>query len=335
MVYLYKKKLGNKAYFYLRASVKKKGKTATKDILYLGGDLDEVREKIKNLPKKYSKDIRKAYRTINKFLESNHFLQQIKSLKIKEDKYMGREDLEKVEACRLHWQKKFSELDNLTKQETLKNFIIEYAFNTTSIEGNTITLKEAESLLMENKTPKNKTLREIYDVQNTEKVFFQLFGDLNKEIDHKFTCEIHDSLLENIDIRKGYRTEEIKVFKARFKSTPAEYVRADMELLLKWYRKNKDRLHPFVLAAIFHHKLEKIHPFMDGNGRTGRMLMNYILLSKGYPPIIIRKRNRAGYIAQLSSADKCEITKSDPVPYKGLINFNTREMDGNYWNIFL
>lgn len=330
MVYIYRKKIGNKDYYYLRASVRKKGKTVTKDICYLGSDLSEVKRKLK--ASKYNVEIRKAYRTINKFIEANHYLIKAKDLKLKKDRYIA--NTEKIEACKLHWQKEFNKLDEQTKEEVLRNFVIEFAFNTTSLEGNTIKLKEAENLLLENRTPKNKTLREIYDVQNTEKVFFELFEGLGKKIDDEFIIKVHDSLLENIDSRKGYRMQDVKVFKARFKSTPADYVRADMKLLLEWYRNNEDDLHPLALATLFHHKLEKIHPFMDGNGRTGRMLLNYILMSKGYPPLIIRKKNRASYLSQLSKADSCDIPDSDPGAYKGLLIFNAKEFE-NYWNIFL
>ena len=92
-----------------------------------------------------------------------------------------------------------------------------------------------------------------------------------------------------------------------------------MDLLLKWYKENKKNLHPFVLAVIFHHKIEKIHPFLDGNGRTGRMLMNYILIRAGYPPSVIYKKNRDEYLDALGSADKINLPNIDE-RYKILIN---------------
>lgn len=189
--------------------------------------------------------------------------------------------------------------------------------------------------MLENLTPKNKTLREVYDVQNTDKTFFDLNDDPSQDINHDFICKVHESLMRNIDTRTGYRTTDVRVFRAKFKSTPAPYVKADMDLLLKWYNKNESRIHPFSLASIFHHKFEKIHPFMDGNGRTGRMLLNYILIKKGYPPTLIRKRNRIVYLKQLQKADESEITQTDPEQYKSLIKFVSDEMIGNYWNIFL
>ena len=89
---------------------------------------------------------------------------------------MLRNKLEEIESCKMHFLKVFSKKDEKTKQETLKNFVIEYTYNTASIEGNTINLEEARNLLQEGLTPKDKTLREIYDLQNSEKVFFEIWN---------------------------------------------------------------------------------------------------------------------------------------------------------------
>jgi len=335
MAYIYKKIIGNKEYYYLRVSKKMRGKVITKDIAYLGGNIDEVSEKLKTIPSKYSEELRKGYRTINRFIYSNHFLEKARQSKLKKDDYLDKEAMDNVEACRLHWNTKFQKHDINSQKETLKNFIVDFAFNSTSIEGNTISLKQAQNLLLENKTPADKDLREIYDLQNTEKVFEELLADSSKELNHDFIIQIHDKLIENIDTRKGYRTDDVRVFRQNFKSTPAPYVKSDMELLLKWYKKNEDTLNPFVLAVIFHHKFEKIHPFMDGNGRSGRMLLNLILLKKKYPLLIIRRKNRVEYLRSMNSADKSKLTEANSTMYFDLVNFAATEMQETYWNIFL
>lgn len=327
MVYIYKK--GKKPYYYLRASERKGNKIIVKDIAYLGNSIEDVKKSLKN--PKYKEKIRKAYKTIHNFIESNHYLEKTKGLKLKKDIYLDKK-LNEVEACKLHYNDVFLKNDGLTKNEILKNFIIEFAFNTTSIEGNTINLKEARNLLENNLTPKNKTLREIHDVQNTERVFFDILK-LDKNIDHDLIIKIHSDLMENIDNRKGYRIRDVKVLKANFEATPAPYVKVDMDLLLKWYKNAK--LHPLVLAIIFHHKFEKIHPFIDGNGRTGRILMNYILIKNKYPPLIISKKNRLEYLKFLRQADKSNLTKNNKEDYFNLVQFTVNEMIENYWNIFL
>jgi len=332
MVYIYKKIIGQKPYYYLRLSERKGNRIITKDIAYLGNSIKDVKKSLEKLTK-YKEKIRKAYKTIHNFIESNFYLEKVRALKLKKDTYLDK--LLEIEACKLHYNDAFKKNDEITKNEIFKNFIIEFAFNTTSIEGNTITLKEAKNLLEEGLTPKNRTLREIYDLQNTEKLFFWILKNLNKKIDHNLIIEIHSNLMDNIDTRKGYRIADVRVIKANFKATPAPYVKTDMDLLLKWYQDNKKKLHPLVLAATFHHKFEKIHPFMDGNGRTGRMLLNYILLANNYPPIIIYKKSRLDYLKNLREADKNSLLELKKEDYFGLIQFISDEMTKSYWNIFL
>ena len=141
--------------------------------------------------------------------------------------------------------------------------------------------------------------------------------------------------MENIDGRKGYRTTDVRVLRSNFETTPAPYVRTDMDLLLKWYDNNKKNLHPLALASIFHHKFEKIHPFMDGNGRTGRMLLNFILIKNNYPPIVVHKKTKKEYLDALRDADNSDLSRSDKKDYFELVQFIADEMIASYWNIFL
>ncbi len=331
MVYIYKKTISGKPYYYLRASSRKGKRIIVKDIAYLGNSIQEVKKTLES--GKFKEEVRKAYKTINNFLESNHWLEKALKLKLKKDTFLE-EKTNEIEACRLHYNSYFLKLDEQTKKETFKNFIIEFAFNTTSIEGNTINLAEAKNLLEEGITPKDKTLREIYDLQNTEKVFFRILN-IKEELSHELIVKIHSELMENIDARKGYRKTDVRVLRSNFDATPAPYVKTDTDLLLKWYQKSKNKLHPLILGTIFHHKFEKIHPFMDGNGRTGRMLMNYILLRNKYPPLIIHKKTRVNYLEVLRKADKGELTKAEEEIYMPLVRFTSEEMTAGYWNLFL
>jgi Fic family protein len=169
-------------------------------------------------------------------------------------------------------------------------------------------------------------------VQNTEEVFLEWSAF---DISHESIISIHEKLMKNIDVRVGYRTEHVRVFKSHFDSTPAPYVKTDMDLLLKWYAKYENELHPLVLACLFHHKFEKIHPFMDGNGRTGRMLLNLILLKKEFPPVIIETKLRSQYLDDLSKADKEDSESISVDNYSSLVQFVAKELITSYWNAFL
>ena len=100
MVYIYKKIIGNKPYYYLRASERKGKKIITKDIAYLGNSIEEVRSSL-NKPQ-YKEKVRKAYKTIRNFLESNHWLEKAEKLKLKRDSFLENKR-EEIEACKLHY----------------------------------------------------------------------------------------------------------------------------------------------------------------------------------------------------------------------------------------
>jgi Fic family protein len=331
MAYIYKKIIGGKAYYYLRVS-KRKGKTViSKDIAYLGADVTKIMEKLDKLPAKYKKEIRKAYKNIKKLIDSNYYSEKVGKLKV--DPYFNKDIQRNVEATSLHFDKHFKKLHYKTIMETYENFLIDFAYNTTSIEGNTITLKEADKLLREDLTPKEKSSREIFDLQNTKRVFFYLLKEKTK-FNQDLIIEIHDMLLQNIDERKGFRTHDVRVFKSHFDTSPGKYVKTDMNLLFDWYNQHKNELHPLVLVGLFHQKFEKIHPFSDGNGRTGRIVMNYLLIQRDYAPLIIKKKNRKNYLNTLSKADKSNLNSVDPKYFKPLIEYLSNELIKSYWENF-
>src|SRR3989344_3205014 len=102
MVYLYKKIINGKPYYYLRISKKVKDKFIIKDVAYLGNNISIVQKKLKNFSS-YKKEIRESYRKIKNFIESEHYLNAIKEKKLKEDLYLKRNLLEEIEAIKLHY----------------------------------------------------------------------------------------------------------------------------------------------------------------------------------------------------------------------------------------
>lgn len=331
MVYIYKKSIGDKSYYYLRASKRKGSRVLSKDIAYLGSSIAEVQRALSKLPEH---QIREAYKTLNRFVGRNKWLEKSQNAKLKDSPFISKELLEEVEACRLHWNEEFCQRHELTKEDRIKIFSIEFAFNTTSMEGNTISLEQTGLLLTEELTPANKTLREIFDVQNTQQVLMKITKEPPK-ITNDSLISIHKSLMENVDSRIGFRNSDVHVIGSGFESTPAQYIKTDIDLLIRWLEQNKKSMHPIALAAIFHHKFERVHPFFDGNGRVGRMALNAILIKEGYPPMIIRKKRRKEYLLALKSADKAGLTEASPTDYRRLVSFIAEEMADTYWNTFL
>lgn len=193
-----------------------------------------------------------------------------------------------------------------TRENRYEAFCSLFTFDSTTIEGNTLTLQETTRLLFEGVTP-NKPLREIYEVLNHKRAFDYILsykGDIAKE----FICELHQIVVANTlspELVKQmgiYRNVQVYIRGVQwFPSKPLE-VHQRMDSLVKWYSKNKGKLHPIILASYFHTEFEKIHPFVDGNGRVGRLLMNFILHREGYPMINISSKTKHKYYSSLESA---------------------------------
>ena len=335
MVYIHTKRIGNNKYYTLRISIRKGDKVITKDLANLGDDTSKIN--IDDLERKYKKEIRKSYSTIKKFLDSNYYIEKTKKAKLTKSSYFTKEQQINIEAVLLHFNSKFLKADRLTKEEIFESFLINFAVNSTSIEGNTITLKQANRLFKEDIIPKNKTLREVHDLVNTKKVL-EFLRKEKPSVDLDLIIKIHDQLLENIDKRKGLRSHDIKIFGQPFKPSPYIYVKADLTLLLEWYNENRNKVHPLALVTLFHHKFEKIHPFSDGNGRAGRVLMNHILSLLSYPPLIISNRFRKEYLEDMNKADsalKKGLIKIDLNYYKTLLDFIYSQFKNSYWDTFL
>ena len=323
-MYLEKKHIGGRKYNYLKVSARQGDKVRTRTVAYIGkGSLTKGM-----LKKELSLYKRKAE------IVKSDLLEELKiEAKSRAEYFLAKEKLTKAEEIKNAFNKKLKEMDEKTKEDMLNDFLILYAYNTNAIEGNTFTLRDTELLLNKGITPQGKNLREINDHLNAKEAFNSILTK-NMIISHENIIRLHTILMKNIDERTGfYRTHNVRVFGAAFETSPAEYVKADMDMMLKWHRKNKARTHPLILAAAFHHKFERIHPFYDGNGRTGRLLLNAILWQNKYPPLIIPTAQRKRYYAALSSADKTELGKLQP-QHKDIVTLCYFSMLKTYNTVF-
>ena len=181
-------------------------------------------------------------------------------------------------------------------------FYTRYAQGTTAIEGNTCTLRETDLILNEGVSVGGKDLREIHEIENYKKLRSYVdsySGDLTEE----FILKINSIILDNLDVPKGsYRKVAVVIRGADFEPPPAAVVPDEMVSLLSWYKKVD--LHPLETAVLFHQKFEEIHPFAEGNGRTGREILNFILRKNGFPPIFFGTPEREEYLSALDSGNK-------------------------------
>jgi len=215
----------------------------------------------------------------------------------------------------------FNEVDSLKEEldskrpiskETLRSLKesinLEWTYNSNGIEGNTLTLRETQ-VVLEGITVGGKTLVEHLEAINHEKAILYL-DDLVKDkepITEWNIKNIHQLILKDIDNANAgrYRKENVTIKGALH--IPPDFIKIPelMEKLILNY-KTWNRYHPIIRAALLHGELVKIHPFIDGNGRTSRLIMNLHLMNQGYNPVIIKKENRLEYYECL---DKAHVTR--------------------------
>ena len=137
--------------------------------------------------------------------------------------------------------------------------------------------------------------------------------------------QIHQLILQSIDNQNAGKYRNVQVLISGAKHIPPQpfLVPKQMEDLFIWYNENKDQLHPIELSAEMHERLVTIHPFIDGNGRTSRLLMNLILLQNGFPIAILKgdTESRLNYYGALETAQ----TENNKQPFIDLITENVRE----------
>lgn len=213
------------------------------------------------------------------------------------------EDIELLESVK----QRYAQEPEITENNRYEAFVTLFTHDSTSIEGNTLTLQEAGSLLFDDATPTGKTVREINEVIGHKKAFDYML-EYNDDITRKFILELH-SLTMKDTIDEKYKDQignyrKVQVFIRGTDWTPPspEDVPNDMRDLLIWYSKNNDKIHPLVTAIYFHVGFEIIHPFIDGNGRVGRLLMNFILHKNDYPMVNIPNKEKSRYYNALQEA---------------------------------
>ena len=180
-------------------------------------------------------------------------------------------------------------------------FLIEYTYNSNAIEGNTLTLQET-ALVLEGVTIDRKPLKDHLEAVGHKDAFLYVQELVKDKVPFSEAVikQIHTLVLMDRPEDRGiYRRIPVRIMGA-YHTPPAPTVVPEMmENLIDEFAKKK--LHPIESAALFHLKFEGIHPFVDGNGRTGRLIMNLFLMQNGYPPINVKFTDRKRYYEAFDS----------------------------------
>ncbi|RZJ69761.1 MAG: Fic family protein [Flavobacterium sp.] len=198
-------------------------------------------------------------------------------------------------------------LPNIALQKIKESLSIEWTYNSNSIEGNTLSLRETQMVLQEGITIKGKSLREHFEAKNHDTAINHLYKIVNDDYTMRSIdiLTLHGYVLRSIeeDFAGRIRNAGVRISGANFVPPNAIKVPDMLDDLIEFVNTNPLGLNDIELATVFHHKLVWIHPFFDGNGRTVRLAMNLLLMRKGFPPAIIMMIDRKKYYEALNQAN--------------------------------
>lgn len=205
---------------------------------------------------------------------------------------------------------------------------IESNYHSNAVEGNSLTLGETRSLILHGLTAHGKPMRDHLDIEGHDEAIKAMEDAVrrNESLNEVFIRNLHKVLLkepyENDAITPDGQPVKRRIAVGEYKTqpnnvrtstgeiyyfTPPDQMKSAMSDLIDWYRRQEDEgEHPIVIAATFHYRFIRIHPFDDGNGRMARLLMNMILIKYGYTVAVVPVEERGQYIGMLEQADKTE-----------------------------
>jgi Fic family protein len=212
-------------------------------------------------------------------------------------------DMEKLETLQAQGELQILHLSELDWDRFKEAF----TYDTNAIEGSQVEAKEVIEILRKSKWPEGTSKEDISETYGVAEAI-DYIRKTNEHISIKLIKDLHKTVFKNSKPFAGKFREagtEVVVTDAYgnvvHSGVPALHIEKLLKELIRWYNRNKKKYHPLVLAAVAHNQFENIHPFQDGNGRVGRLLLNNILLKHNLPPLNIELRNRAEYYTALQA----------------------------------
>ncbi len=289
-MYVEIRKSGKRKLYYLAHSLREGGRVR-KVRRYLGADLTS--SEINELRAKAEKSIAEQITVIGKISDPLHTVLSDAERGLLETIIAGGD----------------IKIRHLSEEDWLK-FTELFTYDTNAIEGSTVTAREVGDIIENNRWPADKSKWEISETYGVAQAV-DCIRKTKEHISLELIKKLHEIVFKNSkEFASSFRGKGIEVVVADgigdviHRGAPQKQIVGLLKELVKWYEENKNNYPPIVLAAVVHNQFENIHPFQDGNGRVGRILLNNILLKHGMPPVNIELKNRRQYYSALQAYEK-------------------------------
>ena len=304
-MYHYVESRGKKRYNYLVENIRAGGKWKKAKVYIGSGHIGRVR--LQKLIKKNSAQLKMNEGRIRRETDLLYAL-------------LSGEQLEKIGQIKSLYAKSVSGRVKQVQQNYYEGFVTEFTYDTSAIEGSSVSLEETGMILFDKVLPKGKYISELREIENHKDAFDYMInykGEINKQ----FVLKLHKLLTHNILWKHSgvFRDVQVIIRGSDFMPPKPEDVENEFKKLMNWYRLNKRRYNPVTVAAYFHFVFESVHPFMDGNGRVGRLLLNFILRKSMLPMINIKNSRKDDYYLALKEGNKGDVKPLATLVYKYLI----------------
>ena len=293
MVYIEKIERNGKTYYYLTKNFRVSGKKWKKIRKYIGSKPPSKNQITQAIAKIEADAIKKGI-----------------AKPVSQHKYLSDTETEKLQDLKEVYNKWYGKLNANEIKKYEEEFIVRFTYNSNAIEGNRLSLRETSMILTENIIPAGATPNDYNETINSKECY-EFIKNYTGEFNQKFFLKIHGLLAKNTHCKivGTYRDHDVKISGSNWIPPSNKKIREEMRKIFQWYYIERKKLHPVELGAILHNKLVRLHPFSDGNGRTSRVVMNWILMKNKFPMFYVELRDKIHYYEAIEEGDKGNDTK--------------------------
>lgn len=287
MVSIVSKTIKGKEYLYLVASVREGERVRQKTVAYIGPKRPILEEELLCMKASYNND--------------DWILLEMKD----QLSYQDHEEMKKKSAA---YSAYFQHLDPMSREKEREKFLSMFIANSNAIEGSTMTVKDTFQFLFKDIVPSGKNKKELFMASNLLAAWEYLEKHVQHQPAEKDVKALHALVNKNIESGETLgRYKIVQNYIGDVLTSSFLFVGEKMKALFLWIKKAGREVNDFEIAFQSHAQFEKIHPFVDGNGRVGRLLLNWLLMHKRLAPLAIPAQKRGEYIKALAYAQKGRI----------------------------